>query len=374
MELPMAPSGKKSPHQSHDHDHGNVHHSHSHGHDPMEYYEQYLGIAVSGIMGLVSLYLFQSGKLNVILAPKFHIWVLISGFGLILLSLIRGYLAITGVATGCCSHDHGEEFGHENGAHSHGSHSHGENGCCGGAHHHHHHHHHHENHEHVHGNFGQSQGTDEKKECCNPEHDHSHHDHTHVGHTHHHHDHGHDHSHGSGFLPVQTMILLSPIVLLLGLPTEVFNASQAVDASQVEASSRDIKDKGEDFGVTFTMLEKASATEETRSFYEGKIVRLNGRFVGDDDKRFTLIRYKINCCAADAVPLNSVIMVDPKSSEKLPLQKLRNQWVQVTGKVQFLKKLGKEEYVSSLILTPAEGKNLDSLIEIVPQDANPYVN
>jgi hypothetical protein len=67
-------------------------------------------------------------------------------------------------------------------------------------------------------------------------------------------------------------------------------------------------------------------------------------------------------------------MVDPKISEKLPLQKLRNQWVQVTGKVQFLKKVGKEEYVSSLILTPAEGKNLDSLIEIVPPDANPYVN
>ena len=154
----------------------------------------------------------------------------------------------------------------------------------------------------------------------------------------------------------------------------MFNASQAVDASQVEASSRDIKDKGEDFGVTFTMLEKAAATEETRSFYEGKIVRLNGRFVGDDDKRFTLIRYKINCCAADAVPLNSVIMVDPKIPEKLPLQKLRNQWVQVTGKVQFLKKLGKDEYVSSLILTPAEGKTLESLIEIVPPDANPYVN
>lgn len=170
------------------------------------------------------------------------------------------------------------------------------------------------------------------------------------------------------------MILLSPIVLLLGLPTEVFNASQALDANQVEASSRDIKDKGEDFGVTFTQLERAAGTVESRSFYEGKTVRLTGRFVGDDDKRFTLIRYKINCCAADAVPLNSVIMVDPKISERIPLQKLRNQWVQVTGKVQFLKKIGKEEHVSSLILTPAEGKTLDSLIEIVPPDANPYVN
>ena len=360
MELPMAPSGANAPHQPHDHGHDHDHgpHSHTHSHDPVEFYEQYLGIAVSGIMGLVSLYLFQSGKLNVILAPKFHIWVLISGLGLILLSLVRGYLVLTGASTGCCNHDHGDGHGH---AEAPSEHDHGDNGCCN-----------HKDHQHDHAKVGHDHVHHDHDGCCNHEHHHHGHDHNHGSHSNH--DHGHNHNHSAGFLPVQTMILLSPIVLLLGLPTEVFNASQAVDASQVEASSRDIKDKGEDFGVTFTMLEKASATEETRSFYEGKTVRLNGRFVGDDDKRFTLIRYKINCCAADAVPLNSVIMVDPKISEKLPLQKLRNQWVQVTGKVQFLKKVGKEEYVSSLILTPAEGKNLDSLIEIVPPDANPYVN
>lgn len=170
------------------------------------------------------------------------------------------------------------------------------------------------------------------------------------------------------------MILLSPIVLLLGLPGEVFNSAQAINAADVEASTREIGDKGEDFQVTFLQLERAAAHQETRNFYEGKTIRLTGRFVGEDDKRFTLIRYKINCCAADAVPLNSIIMVDPKYPERLPLQKLRGQWVEVTGKVQFLKKVGKEEYVSSLILRPEEGKNLDSIIKIVPQDANPYVN
>ncbi len=170
------------------------------------------------------------------------------------------------------------------------------------------------------------------------------------------------------------MILLSPIVLLLGLPGEVFNSAQALSAHDVEASTRDVGDKGQDFEVTFLQLERAAANEETRNFYEGKTIRLTGRFVGDDDKRFTLIRYKINCCAADAVPLNSIIMVDPKYPERLPLQKLRNQWVEVTGKVQFLKKLGKEEYVSSLILHPEEGKTLDSIIKVVPPDANPYVN
>ncbi len=307
-------------------------------------YEQYLGIAVSGIMGLVSLYLFQSGKLNLILAQKFHVWVLISGIGLLILSGIRSYMAFTGFSGGCCSHDHGDDPNQGNDSCSH-DHGHG--------------HHHSHNHDHGH-NYGQN-------------HHHSHnHDH---GHSHDHgQNHQHSHSHGSGFLPVQTMILLSPIVLLLGLPTEVFNSTQALDANQVEASMRDIKDKGEDFGVTFSQLERAAGSEESRSFYEGKTIRLTGRFVGEDDKRFTLIRYKINCCAADAVPLNSVIMVNPKITERIPLQKLRNQWVQVTGKVQFLKKIGKEEHVSSLILTPAEGKTLDSLIEIVPPDANPYVN
>ena len=373
MELPMAKL-EQSSHQQETKNH--THGPHEHGADGVLVYEQYLGIAVSGIMGLVSLYLFQSGKLNLILAQKFHVWVLISGIGLLFLSGIRAYMALTGFSGGCCSHDHGEDAAQ------------GMDGCS-----HDHGHDHAHDHDHKGGlDQGHSHGQDLK-----PSHDHDHsHDHNHShDHGHHHghqhkashehghsHDHGHKHkpshdhghSHGSGFLPVQTMILLSPIVLLLGLPTEVFNASQALDANQVEASSRDIKDKGEDFGVTFTQLERAAGTAESRSFYEGKTVRLTGRFVGDDDKRFTLIRYKINCCAADAVPLNSVIMVDPKISERIPLQKLRNQWVQVTGKVQFLKKIGKEEHVSSLILTPAEGKTLDSVIEIVPPDANPYVN
>ncbi len=349
MELPMANREQSSqPHETKNHNH--IHQEQ--GGDGVFFYEQYLGIAVSGIMGLVSLYLFQSGKLNLILAQKFHFWVLISGLGLLILSGIRCYMAFTGFSGGCCSHDHGEESPQAKGG---CSHDHGPE----------HNHKHDHGHDHPHG------------------HDHHHghdhgHDHAHGhSHGHHHsHSHGHDHSHsqGSGFLPIQTMVLLSPIVLLLGLPTEVFNASQAIDANQVEASSRDVKDKGEDFGVTFTQLERAAGPEESRSFYEGKTVRLTGRFVGDDDKRFTLIRYKINCCAADAVPLNSVIMVDPKITDRIPLQKLRNQWVQVTGKVQFLKKIGKEEHVSSLILTPAEGKTLDSLIEIVPPDANPYVN
>lgn len=170
------------------------------------------------------------------------------------------------------------------------------------------------------------------------------------------------------------MILLSPIVLLMGLPGEVFNSAQALNASEVELNTRDVGDKGEDFQVTFLQLERAAAHPETRDFYEGKTVRLTGRFVGDDDKRFTLIRYKINCCAADAVPLNSIIMVDPTYPERLPLQKLKGQWVEVTGKVQFLKKLGREEFVSSLILRPEQGKTLETVIKVVAPDSNPYVN
>lgn len=367
MELPLVNKGHSHDH-GHTHDHGPGHgHSHDHHHheDPTQDYEQLLGISITAILGLASLYLYFSDRLNLILAPKFHLAVLVSGIGLLALATIRIGLILTGHKGACCSHDHHD--------HSH-NHSHDEKGCCqhtekgheeAKAHACKHDHGHEQGHEHCH---------DHAKGGPHKGNNHLEHSHTHHHGHEHHHAHSHDHSHGSGFLPLQAMILLSPIVLLMGLPGEVFNSAQALNASEVELNTRDVGDKGEDFQVTFLQLERAAAHPETRDFYEGKTVRLTGRFVGDDDKRFTLIRYKINCCAADAVPLNSIIMVDPTYPERLPLQKLKGQWVEVTGKVQFLKKLGREEFVSSLILRPEQGKTLETVIKVVAPDSNPYVN
>ncbi len=126
--------------------------------------------------------------------------------------------------------------------------------------------------------------------------------------------------------------------------------------------------------VGFAELQQASLTLESRDYYEGKTITLTGQYAGDDPKRFTLVRYKIACCAADAVRLNAVIMIDPDSSEKIDPDKYRNQWVEVKGRVHFFPKPGGNEYITALILYPTKDEPLDQFAKIIPPPATPWVN
>jgi uncharacterized membrane protein YraQ (UPF0718 family) len=121
--------------------------------------------------------------------------------------------------------------------------------------------------------------------------------------------------------------------------------------------------------ITFLQLENASMTPELRNFYSGRRVRLVGRFV-EARGGFTLVRYKINCCAADATPLQAAILVRPEQS--LPTNKLRDQWVRVTGRVQFYQ-TPNGAFHTAVIVTPTEREPLDKVIEPVPPDPNPFV-
>jgi uncharacterized membrane protein YraQ (UPF0718 family) len=121
--------------------------------------------------------------------------------------------------------------------------------------------------------------------------------------------------------------------------------------------------------ITFLQLENASLTPEQRHFYEGRRVRLVGRFV-QTMTGFTLIRYKINCCAADATPLRAYIFVHP--DQALPVKDLRDKWVRVTARVQFFQ-APSGAYHTALIVTPTEREPLAKLIEVVPPDPNPFI-
>jgi hypothetical protein len=190
----------------------------------------------------------------------------------------------------------------------------------------------------------------------------------------HRHEHGHDHGHEHAWAPWRFVVLLLPVVLYFLIPTEALNAGYGMKVAAGDvAGAKDVASKGDDFQVDFAQLEMAALREDLRNFYEGKRVRLTGKYVGDDNRQFTLVRYKINCCAADAVPLNAVIMIDPKSNAKLPLSKLRNQWVQVTGQVQFLQRKDNQTYVPALILDPTPEHPLDQLIKVLPRVDNPFL-
>lgn len=125
--------------------------------------------------------------------------------------------------------------------------------------------------------------------------------------------------------------------------------------------------------VRFTQLENAALTPELRNFYSGRRVALIGRFAGNE-QAFTLIRYSIKCCAADAQPLKVTIRVDPRSGQTLPAAQLSNQWVRVTGRVHFFPNRTGQGYLTALILTPSEAEPLTKLVEVVPPPTNIFVD
>ncbi|HLJ98201.1 MAG TPA: PDZ domain-containing protein [Gemmataceae bacterium] len=106
--------------------------------------------------------------------------------------------------------------------------------------------------------------------------------------------------------------------------------------------------------LEFNTLQGAAYTPGSRQFYEGKVVRLVGQYSpGRNDRTFTLVRFKITCCAADARPLNVVIQLDPHARGSLshikPLE-----WVSVTGRITFGQRKDRDEYVTMLIVNAPE--------------------
>jgi uncharacterized membrane protein YcgQ (UPF0703/DUF1980 family) len=142
----------------------------------------------------------------------------------------------------------------------------------------------------------------------------------------------------------------------------------------MEKERKAVADKGFDFSVGFQQLQQASATPESRQYYEGKTVQLVGRYLpGANDTTFGLVRYKMNCCAADAIPLSALIMLDPRSSQKLPPD-LPGQWVQVRGQVQFWQRRDKPGVFATVVLVqPTPEHSLDDQVKRVRRPDNIYL-
>jgi uncharacterized membrane protein YcgQ (UPF0703/DUF1980 family) len=318
------------------------HHDHHHGDSATYFYEQFCTIIACGALAGVTIgwYLRGPRGISLFIADRYHPMVLTGGIGLLLLVVIRAialWKSVDSTEKETINHEHAHDHDH---AHTH-DHDHGHD--------HDHDHAHSHDHDHDHG------------------HDH-HHDHAHD----HAHDHGHDHDHG--WAPWRYVVLLFPVLLFFfNLPNSVFAGGKDVSGGVV-LNGKQVVDQGFDESLTFNELESLALSPEGREKTEGKTVKLVGKFKGDDPKRFTLLRLKIRCCAPDAVPLNAVIMVDPDSPEKLPVSRLTNQWVSVKGRVRFLTRPGSSEYVPAVILYPTEKAPLDTLVEVVPAPADPYIN
>ena len=306
--------------------------------------EQLLQVAISMGLGGVSLAIYLTGRVNLMLAPKFHAWLLAGAVALLLVGFIRAVLLARAARMSTLAPSTSSALSTD--GHHHAEHAHEDD---------HHHHHHHDDccgaHSHAHDgdSVGKSNGgdADHRGEACCGEHKHGS-------------DCGHDHDHQ--WLPLQVMVLSIPMVLFaLNLPNEAFGAMKALDldAYSLSPSGAGAGSGGKADGVSFLQLERAASNPEARGLYEGKTVQLVGKFVGDHDKRFTLIRYKMNCCAADAVPLNAAIMVDPQSPARLDFRHWSGKWVEVNGEVRFLQSRDGKSYLAALILRAKDSEELN---------------
>jgi hypothetical protein len=311
-------------------------HAHAHNDDSQLYYiEQLFMVGICGALGAVAVLLWWQDKLKFIVATPFHPYVLGGGIVLLILVAIRAaslWQAADRVRA-AQAHDHNHDHDHD------------------------HHHHHHDHHDHHH------------------HHDHDHHDH-HHDHDHDH-DHGHEHAHAAeghdhGSNPWRYIVLMLPVVLyFLNLPNQGFSATylKGLGVADVEAGKFELVEgeKVDVIPLEFKELERAAYTPATRQGYEGKYASIKGQFMpGNSDKMFSLYRFKMTCCAADAVPLNVLIMLDPNSVETISDLKPLD-WVDVTGKIQFRKRKDREEYVS-VLLVPSRDK-----IRATNPDPNPYL-
>ena len=311
-------------------------HDHHHGDRNAFYMEQLLTIGVCAAFGGVVLLLWNSGDLRYMLAEKFHIWVFLGGASLLGMAIINAVAVWFSVgdakAVPVDTHDHD---------HSHCDHDHGGH-----------------DHAHIHDHAEASvQTAPTALAMAAPADD--------CGHE------GHDH----GWAPWRYAVLLVPVAIYFVVPMTAMSSTGGgavdVDPEAVKAAMN-AESKATDFNITFQQLNLAAAYSDNRSVYENMTVRLTGQYVPLDDRHFTLRRFKISCCAADAVPLSAVIMIDPASKQTLDSTHLQNQWVEAIGRVQFLPRADGQGFTTTLIL-PTD-RPLDELVKVVKSPANPYLN
>jgi hypothetical protein len=347
------------------------HHDHSHDHGAGSYFvEQLAMIGVCGALGGVAILLYVRGVLDVMLNRGLHWMVLATGIAMLVLVAIRAVALWFEAAK---PHAHGHDHDH----HHHHDHDH----ACGHDHHHDHgdcgHHH-----EHVHAHPHQHAVTAQAPAQSLPlvtapaaqavpaaapaPHEHG------NGPDH---DHGHEHG---GWGPWRYAVLLLPITLFfLDLPNEGFNAARAGDdlrdpglEAQSSGGGPGDADKIRELG--FKELQAAVYNKESRAEYEGKFYKIKGMYLPINDRVFSLQRFKINCCAADAIPLNAFILLDSETQERLDVSKLGGKWVLVTGQVQFRERNG--QTIPVIVVKPTPDLSLAECVKQTDPDRNPYIN
>jgi hypothetical protein len=131
--------------------------------------------------------------------------------------------------------------------------------------------------------------------------------------------------------------------------------------------------------MTFQSLSLAATSEENRKLLNGRMVKVSGQFSGNNDRNFTLYRYQLKCCAADALQLTAALVVDYSgytpdmtTDQKVHLNpaQYRGKWVEVTGRIKFLQQPN-GQWASAIIVRPTKQKPLAQVVEKLSADPDP---
>lgn len=169
--------------------------------------------------------------------------------------------------------------------------------------------------------------------------------------------------------------MLVPVLLfLLGLPNKVPSAGRStatVDTTEdakhyagavltggtsvlnnlaVAAALKLDSGLGRPIRIDVKALESAAAYPDRRDSLQGKTVIVTGQFAPSaSDNMFSLVRFRIQCCAADRIKLDVPILSKyPLSDLRPPLK--QDEWVEVTAKVDFRAAPGSSAFKTVLLV------------------------
>jgi uncharacterized membrane protein YraQ (UPF0718 family) len=125
-----------------------------------------------------------------------------------------------------------------------------------------------------------------------------------------------------------------------------------------------LRDGGKPEVMSFKDLEGLASDEDSRAQWLGRNVIVKGQFAASpsNDRMFSLIRLKIQCCAADVIPLKIPIVCGESVAGISD-----GQWVEVVGQVDFWQVPGQNRY-TTVLKVPRRNS-----INPTQPDSNPYL-
>src|SRR5260370_514607 len=268
----------------------NMAHEHAHQLEESYYLDQLCTIASCGLLGGIGFLLWKTDALIQynILSTDFRIWTLFGAVVLFGITAIRGIALWSEVGRNKLARAHEHDHNHDH------HHKHGE--TCAHDHGHDHDHHH--------------------------EHGHEDGEHTHA---HLHHDHGHSHA----FAPWRYAVLLMPLMLAalliyyhyhrmeLTYSTPYLMGGKAEEILNDSGNASATKNDAKEIPLGFQTLTQDAPNPALHAAYEGNVGTLKGLYKPITDKQFSLMRLKMTCCRADAVPLK-VRLISPEPLDYEP--------------------------------------------------------